>query len=119
MNYDRYKNLLVSKQNGIATVTINRPETLNAMSMDVHHDVEHIWGDIERDDEVNVSILTGSGKCFSAGGNIKDMIERWGTDAARSMQAALPERGKRLVAGFINTTKPIIAAVNGDAMGLG
>ena len=119
MNYDRYKNLLVSKSNGIATITINRPETMNAMSMDVHGDIEHIWTDIEKDDEVNVSILTGAGKCFSAGGNIKDMIERWGTPDARTMLAALPERAKRLVAGFVNTTKPIIAAVNGDAMGLG
>jgi enoyl-CoA hydratase len=119
MNYDRYKNLLVSKSNGIATVTINRPETLNAMSMDVHGDIEHIWSDIEQDPEVNVSILTGAGKCFSAGGNIKDMIERWGTPEARTMVGALPERAKRLVAGFVNTTKPIIAAINGDAMGLG
>lgn len=119
MKYDGYKSLLVSKKDGIATVTINRPETLNAISMDVHSEVERIWADIEQDPEVNVSILTGAGKCFSAGGNIKDMIDRWGTTESRAMLAALPERAKRLVTGFVNTTKPIIAAVNGDAMGLG
>jgi enoyl-CoA hydratase/carnithine racemase len=119
MNYDSYKSLKVTKDNGIATVTINRPETLNAISMDVHAEIERIWTDIEHDDEINVSILTGAGKCFSAGGNIKDMIDRWGTPASRTMLAALPERAKRLVAGFVNSTKPIVAAINGDAMGLG
>ena len=90
MTYDSYKSLKVEKSNGIATVTINRPETLNAISMDVHAEIERIWSDIEHDDEVNVSILTGAGKCFSAGGNIKDMIERWGTQESRTMLAALP-----------------------------
>src|SRR5262245_15627049 len=65
MTYDSYKSLKVTKSNGIATVTINRPETLNAISMDVHGEIERIWTDIEHDDEVNVSILTGAGKCFS------------------------------------------------------
>lgn len=119
MNYDRYKALLVTKKDGIGTVTINRPDTLNAMSMDVHAEMEDVWSDVAQDDEINVAILTGAGRAFSAGGNINDMIARWGTPAARKMISDIPERAKRLVAGFVNCPKPIVAAVNGDAMGLG
>jgi enoyl-CoA hydratase/carnithine racemase len=119
MNYDRYKSLLVTKKDGIATVTINRAETLNAVSDDVHSDLEHVWFDVAEDPDINVAVFTGAGKAFSAGGNIKDMISRWGTPEAKQRAMGIAERGKRIVSGMLSCPKPMVAAVNGDAMGLG
>src|SRR5215510_5616988 len=102
MNYDRYKNILVKKQNGIGVVTINRADTLNAVGPDVHKELETIWDDIAEDPEINVAILTGAGRAFSAGGDIKNMIERYGTPAHHKHVSQIPQAAKRMVAGFIN-----------------
>lgn len=119
MNYDRYHNILVKKQNGIGVVTINRPDVLNAVSNDLHKELETIWYDVSEDPEINVAILTGAGRAFSAGGNIKTMIERFGTAEHKKHASQIPQGAKQLVAGFLSCPKPIIGAVNGDAMGLG
>jgi enoyl-CoA hydratase/carnithine racemase len=118
-DYSRYREVLVEKKNGIATVTLNRPEILNAFAEVLHDAMEHIWLDIAEDPEINVVILTGAGKAFSAGGDIKKMMAGFRTDAARKAYLQTPAKAKRVIANMLDVTQPIIAAVNGDAMGLG
>src|SRR5262245_49074635 len=120
MNYDRYKTLLIEKADGIATVTMNAPEILNSFTNESHWEMEQIWNDVAEDPDINVAILTGAGRAFSAGGNIKKMVERYGKpEQIQRIGGPITEAAKRLVAGFINCPKPIVGAINGDAMGLG
>jgi enoyl-CoA hydratase/carnithine racemase len=67
-----YENLLCEKQGGVATVTLNRPEYLNAFSPGMSTDIANVFDELADDDEVRVAILTGAGRGFSAGAFVRD-----------------------------------------------
>ncbi|MGE4341127.1 MAG: enoyl-CoA hydratase/isomerase family protein [Pigmentiphaga sp.] len=122
MNYDHYTTLLIEKQSGIATVTLNIPDKLNTIGMSnlgMHKELEDIFVQLDADPEVNVVVVTGAGKAFSAGGDIRDFVELHGTDTGWDQVRSIAGVAKRLVENIINCTKPTVAAVNGDAIGLG
>jgi enoyl-CoA hydratase len=99
----------------IAWITINRPEALNAMNADVISELEEAFNNCIKKLSVGVIILTGSGdKSFVAGADIKNM-QTMGPDEALSFGKA----GQRLTVTIENSPKPIIAAVNGFALGGG
>jgi hypothetical protein len=74
VDYGVYKHLLVDRQDGIALFTMNRPEVYNATNGRLHYELGRIWLDIGADADVRVSVITGAGKAFSAGGDL-DLIE--------------------------------------------
>ena len=74
-DYSRYRYLAIQRDNGIATLTLNQPDNRNAIHAEMHAELEHVWLDLAADAEVNVIVLTGAGKIFSAGGDIKRMVE--------------------------------------------
>jgi enoyl-CoA hydratase len=117
--YARFESLIVANDDGVATVTMNRPEKLNAIDPVLHDDLEHVWPVLAEDDDVNVIVLTGSGRAFSAGGDIRGMISRFGTPEGAQRAVGSTRRAKNLVASMLNVHKPMVAAVNGDALGLG
>ncbi len=119
MTYSQFKSLRVEKQDRIAVVTLNQPDKLNAIGEEMHTELENIWPALAEDAEVNVIILTGAGKAFSAGGDIKGMIARFGTAEGARRAFAIGFKAKNLVSNMLSLHKPIIAAVNGDALGLG
>jgi enoyl-CoA hydratase len=119
MNYDRYEFLKIEKQGGVAILTLNRPEQRNALHPAAQLELEHVWLDLARDQEVNAIVLTGAGKAFSAGGDIRSMIDRFGTVEGFKFTLNTPEGSKRLLQNILDVPQPIIAAVNGDAVGLG
>lgn len=121
MDYSAYKSLQIMVQDGIATLTLNRPEQLNAFNDEMIGEVERIWDDLARDEAVNVIVVTGAGRAFSAGGDIKRMAARATGDVGAKVSKALrsPSRSRRLLASILEVEQPIIAAINGDAMGLG
>ncbi len=101
---------------GIATVTMDRPEKLNAVGQQMHLALALIFRALENDAAVRLIILTGSGKAFSAGGDIdwmQDMI-----DDPAIFERTIRE-AKEIVLSILDCEKPIIAKVNGDAIGLG
>jgi enoyl-CoA hydratase/carnithine racemase len=63
----RYKTILVEKKNHIAILTLNRPEKLNAMNLELKNELYHALDELEQDDDVRVVIMTGAGKAFSSG----------------------------------------------------
>lgn len=65
-DYSRYQYIKVEKDNGLITLTLNRPESLNAIIPTMHHELETIWIDVSEDEEVNAILLTGSGRGFCA-----------------------------------------------------
>jgi enoyl-CoA hydratase/carnithine racemase len=119
MSYEQYKYLAVDNKDGITTVTLNKPETLNSVTPDIHTELEYIWIDLARDPEVKAIILTGAGRAFSAGGDVKAMAERALTPHGNRYALAVPSRTLRIFEHMLSTPQPIIAAVNGDALGLG
>ena len=119
IDYAKYQCLKVEKEGKVAVVTFNRAEALNAVNPQLHDELEHIWTDLACDKEVNAIVLTGAGKAFSAGGDVKSMASRWRTEEGRRRALVTPAAGRRLIQNLLDVEQPIIAAVNGDAMGLG
>ncbi len=120
MNYDKYKYLLVDVDaEGICTVTMNRPDALNAAGGPMFPELEHVWQDINEDERVKAVILTGAGNAFSAGGDLKGMAKRVGTPDNFRHALRAPANSRRLLQNILELQAPLIAAVNGDAMGLG
>lgn len=106
-------------QDKIATVTMNRPERLNAFGDGLHEALEEFLHIVNYDPEVNVAVLTGAGRAFSAGGDVKAMNERAGGQAQQRSAMDLLRGPKTLIQRFANCEVPLVAAVNGVAVGLG
>jgi enoyl-CoA hydratase len=104
---------------GVGVVTMNSPDTLNAVGPHNHWQLEDIWLKLARDERIKVIVLTGAGKAFSAGGNIKMMAERAQTEYGLKYALRVPINTLRIWDQILMTPQPIIAAVNGDAIGLG
>ncbi len=118
-DYSKYEALKVEKADRVATVTLNRPDSLNAVNAVMHHELMTIWLDLAEDQEVNAIILTGAGRAFCAGGDVKNMASRAGTSDGRRRSLATPAEARRIVEGMLDVEQPIIGAINGDAVGLG
>ena len=109
------KNILCEINEGVALVTVNRPESLNALNSRVLSELDCVLYALEQDRGVQVVILTGAGeKAFVAGADIKEMAAMTSYDGH---QFAL--QGQRLMLFMEKMTKPVIAAVNGYALGGG
>lgn len=110
-----FKYIIYEKSEGVATVTLNRPEALNAFSKDIIEEIIKALEDVQNDENVRVVVLTGAGeKAFSAGADIKAMV---GMNALKARELSL--MGERLCLAFENLEKPVIAALNGYALGGG
>lgn len=96
-----YNKIILEKKDGIAKITLNRPGALNALDEELLSELVAALDDIEKDDSVNVVILTGAGRAFSAGRDLKGVLEgrEW---VGGSRYKALED-----------LSKPVIAAVNG------
>ena len=75
-DYSKYETIKVDKADRVATVTLNRPDSLNAVNPVLHRELCTIWLDLAVDEEVNAIILTGAGRAFCAGGDVKGMANR-------------------------------------------
>jgi 2-(1,2-epoxy-1,2-dihydrophenyl)acetyl-CoA isomerase len=104
---------------GIATVTLNRPERLNALDYTLKDEVLEAFGSAARDQEVRVVLLTGAGRAFCAGADMQDVLLR-GLDMHPETREREEVRNfNELVRTMRHLEKPIIAAVNGVAVGGG
>ncbi|HQW84142.1 MAG TPA: enoyl-CoA hydratase-related protein [Ferruginibacter sp.] len=110
-----YNTILTSLENGILTITINRPDKLNALNKDVFTDLNNVVDEINNSAAIQSAIITGAGpKAFVAGA---DITEFSGLNKEQAM--ALAKRGQDIFFKIENSAKPIVAAVNGFALGGG
>lgn len=111
-----YENIYIEEENGIATITIDRPKKLNALNKKTIEELHDAFKDLEEDKETKVIILTGSGKkAFVAGADISEFAD---FDVAQGGELAA--KGQELLFDFVeNLSTPVIAAVNGFALGGG
>lgn len=109
-----YRTLVVSLADRIATVTLNRPERRNAIGSEMSNELLYALADATEDADVVAVVLTGAGTAFCAGGDFAQMT-------SGGTESALPHRGtyQDLLLALWRTTKPVIARVNGHAMGGG
>lgn len=114
-----YGNIVCERTEGIAKITINRPEVMNALNAETVKELNHAFNEAKNDGSVRVVLLTGSGeKAFIAGADINEIKTSFekGPMAAKE-EFSLP--GQRLLTTIERLGKPVIAAVNGYALGGG
>lgn len=112
----KYENILSEKENGIATITINRPKKLNALNKATINELHEAFDKADKDSNIRVIILTGSGdKAFVAGADISEFAD-FSVGEGRKLAA----QGQAILFDFVdNLGTPVIAAVNGFALGGG
>ena len=110
-----YQNILSTRVDKVAVITLNRPEKLNAMSYELAADLDEELGNIEGDDEVRCVVLTGAGpRAFSSGGDIHQMVK-----STPEEMAARTDKRREMNWHLATFTKPIVGAINGIAYGAG
>jgi len=114
MDYSRYHYLSAERKDKVLIVSFNRPESLNAINAALHTELSRIFADIAQDHETEVVVLTGKGRAFCAGGDIK-----WFQDMTPPQLDALFAEARKIIIDMLEVEQPIIAAVNGAATGLG
>lgn len=113
-----YEHILVSEAEGITTITLNRPDKLNAFIGHMRRDLAEALEHAGSDRTARVVIITGAGRAFCSGGDIAfmaDLMERRDTDEFERILGA----GRRVITAIRSMNKPVIAAVNGPAAGAG
>ena len=117
MEYSDYQHLLFDlKPNGVLTITINRPEVMNATNARLHWELTQVWDTVAADDDTNVVVVTGAGKAFSAGGDL-NWVEGQVGDAAGVQR--IQKEAADIVYRLLALEKPVISAINGVAVGAG
>jgi len=114
MDYSRYHYLSVERKDKVLVVSLNRPESLNAINAALHTEISQIFADIAQDREAEAVVLTGKGRAFCAGGDIK-----WFQEMTTQQLDALFLEARKIIIDMLEVEQPIIAAVNGPATGLG
>ncbi|NJD66911.1 MAG: enoyl-CoA hydratase/isomerase family protein [Chloroflexi bacterium] len=117
-----YQHLLIHIAEGIATVTINRPEVFNATNDVLHGELTRVWRDLDADPAVRVIVVTGAGdQAFSAGGDLNDLEARAALSAEERFEATMQvmKEAEAIVYEMVNCEKVIISAINGVAVGAG
>jgi len=103
-----YKTILIEKKNGLAILTLNRPEKLNAIDLQVKREISQALSELEADNDVRVVIMTGAGRAFSSG------HDRTAPDSEGEEFISFEQEEK-----LSNFDKPIIAAIHGYTLGEG
>jgi len=112
--FSEYKELKIERRaNGVLLITLNRPHVLNAMTYQMHAELSRIWYDVDRDPQTRVAVVTGAGRAFCAGNDLKN------PDPDFDGVQEIMRDAVRIVRSMIECDKPIISAINGVAVGAG
>ena len=114
--YDDYETIAFERRGRILTLTINRPDVLNAVNAQMHRELARLFYDVAADEEADIIVFTGAGRAFCAGGDL-DWLQAAADDPA--LFARIAVEAKQIIFGLLDCEKPIICRLNGDAIGLG
>jgi enoyl-CoA hydratase len=109
-----FKNVIIEKKEGIGFLKINRPQVLNSLNLETINEITGAIMDLENDEKIKVAIITGEGRAFIAGADIKQMSDMNPIEAKE-----FSELGHNMLNKIENSRLPFIAAVNGLALGGG
>lgn len=110
-----YQFLLYSLQDGVATLTLNRPDVFNALNDEITYELQDALKQVAKDDNVRVVVLTGAGKAFCSGQDLKAASGQ----QKRSFIDSLHKRYNPIIRAMRNLPKPIVCRLNGVAAGAG
>ncbi len=117
-----YTQIIYSVDEHIATITLNRPDQLNAFTGRMMRELVAAFDEIDADDEVRVVIVTGAGRGFCAGADLSgggDTFAAGGSDVKTSVEGVPRDGGGIVSLRIFECTKPVIGAINGPAVGVG
>ncbi|MEW5734379.1 MAG: enoyl-CoA hydratase-related protein [Thermodesulfobacteriota bacterium] len=117
-----YTQIAVARQGAVRTITLNRPDIRNVITgPEIIEELCHALAAADSDDSVSALVLTGAGSAFSAGGNVKEMAEQTGMFSGSPAEIAESYRNgiQRIPLAMAALSVPVIAAVNGPAIGAG
>jgi enoyl-CoA hydratase/carnithine racemase len=106
-------------ENHVATITLNRPEVMNALNREMYAELEQAFRDAHRDPEVRCVVLTGAGRAFCSGDDVKQIMLGEQRDETVARLRDVRPRPTPAAAAALECDKPVIAAVNGPAVGWG
>ncbi|TET45091.1 MAG: enoyl-CoA hydratase, partial [Dehalococcoidia bacterium] len=116
----KYETVILEKRENIATITLNRPEKLNALNDKMAEELVDVFGVADKDDEIRVVVITGAGRAFSAGADIQEFFL---TKIEERKKGATHDVTKDFIEGIplalARVRKPVIASINGAAVGFG
>jgi 2-(1,2-epoxy-1,2-dihydrophenyl)acetyl-CoA isomerase len=116
----KYKSILLDQTDAIATITLNRPDKLNAYTTEMGEEVTHAFRSLHRDRKVRAVILTGAGRAFCAGVDLEHLkAHDQGKSASKGPRLGEEDFLRKLPLEMLDYPKPIIAAINGHAVGVG
>ncbi len=113
-----YRSFVFENSDGIATIRLNDPDRLNALTFETYGELEKIMADLAQDNDVKIVVLTGTGKGFCSGGSVNDIIGKLVQMKGDELYN-FTRMTCNVVKNMRNLKKPIIAAVNGIAAGAG
>ncbi len=116
MQYESYNAITAERRDRILTLTMNRPEQLNAIDQELHEELSRIFYDVAGDEETDIVVFTGAGTAFCAGGDLEWIDAMHGDPKAF---ARTVWEGKRVINGLLDIEQPVIARLPGHAIGLG
>ena len=116
-----YETIILEKSDGVATVTLNRPQRLNAWTPTMGAELSEAFRDIDRDAAVRIAVLTGAGRAFCAGADMEFFAAQISAGGGTTAGAgtAGPSRVEEFPLLMRRLSKPIVAAINGYALGVG
>lgn len=107
--------LIISKENGVATLKLNRPEVFNSFNQKMAFDLQKALDDCEKDETIRCIVISGEGKAFCAGQDLAEATDPNGPE----LKSIVKDHYNPIIVRLRNIEKPIIAAVNGVAAGAG
>jgi len=111
-----YETLALTRRGRLLTITLNKPDTLNGVTAVMHEELSEVFTFAGKDPHSDVLLLTGAGKAFSAGGDLKHIAEH--ADAPHKWDREM-RLAKRIVFSILDLEKPLVCRLNGHAIGLG
>ncbi len=113
-----FETIDVARAGGAATITLNRPDKLNAWNLQLGIDLRAAVEDLGADQSVRAVLITGAGRAFSSGADLSEPREE-GADGLPDLSARLKDRYHPIITGIREMPKPVVSAVNGPAVGIG
>jgi enoyl-CoA hydratase/carnithine racemase len=116
---DRWEHVRFEVDDGVGTITLDRPDRLNALTFETYADLRDLFGELLQRDDVRVVVITGSGRGFCSGGDVDEIIGRLLAEGDEQRVLEFTRMTGAVVRRMREVPKPVIASINGIAAGAG